>query len=62
MIEDGLAAKEQIANFVQFQTEFSSFTQEDWSRLEQINRVLSKFNIFTLEEHTANKYDPANIL
>jgi len=49
MIEDGLTAKEQITKFLQFQTEFPPFTREDWSRLEQISRVLSKFNTFTLE-------------
>jgi hAT family C-terminal dimerisation region len=49
MIKDGLSAERQIEKFLQLQTEFPTFTREDWSRLKQINMVLSKFDHFTSE-------------
>jgi hypothetical protein len=48
MLNDGLLAKKQIDKFLELQTEFPPFTNEDWSRLTQIHRVLSKFNELTL--------------
>ena len=48
MLDDGLLSMQQIDKFVGLQAEFPPFTAEDWSRLKQIHRVLSKFNELTL--------------
>jgi hAT family C-terminal dimerisation region len=49
MVMDGLKAREQVTKFIQLQTTFPPFVPEDWLRLKQIAKVLSKFDSFTLE-------------
>jgi hypothetical protein len=48
MLDDGLKAKAQINRFVSFHAELQSFTDNDWSRLSQIHRILAKCNELTL--------------
>ncbi|KAK9482964.1 ribonuclease H-like domain-containing protein, partial [Lipomyces starkeyi] len=48
MLDDGLSARQQISKFLELQTELPAFTTQDWLRLSQIHKVLSKFNELTL--------------
>ncbi|KAK9426839.1 hypothetical protein V1505DRAFT_382172, partial [Lipomyces doorenjongii] len=47
MLQDGLSAKEQIGHYVNTIGLLPPFTQSDWQQLEQITRVLEKFEEFT---------------
>jgi hypothetical protein len=48
MLSDGLCARRQIDRFLELQTDLPPFSSNDWVQLEQIHKVLSKFNEFTL--------------
>ncbi|KAK9482661.1 hypothetical protein V1527DRAFT_475715, partial [Lipomyces starkeyi] len=48
MLDDGLCARQQINKFLELQTELPAFTTQDWLRLTEIHKVLSKFNELTL--------------
>ncbi|KAK9481757.1 hypothetical protein V1527DRAFT_478655 [Lipomyces starkeyi] len=48
MLDDGLCARQQVNKFLELQTELPAFTTQDWLRLMQIHKVLSKFNELTL--------------
>lgn len=48
MIDDGLKLRQQVNKFLSLQEELPLFTFQDWSRLEQIHKVLHKFNELTL--------------
>jgi hypothetical protein len=49
MVMDGLKAQEQVTKFSQLQTAFPPFVPENWLRLKQIAKVLSKLDSFTSE-------------
>lgn len=48
MLDDSLKAKAQISQFVSLQTDIPSFTGNDWERLSQIHRILTKSNELAL--------------
>lgn len=47
MIQDGLQAKAQVKKWIEHQNESPQFTPDDWSQLQQVEMVLSKFDEFT---------------
>ncbi|KAK9485343.1 hypothetical protein V1527DRAFT_467268, partial [Lipomyces starkeyi] len=47
MLDDGFCARQQINKFLELQTELPAFTTQDWLRLTEIHKVLSKFNELT---------------
>ncbi|EED14760.1 hypothetical protein TSTA_042350 [Talaromyces stipitatus ATCC 10500] len=48
MLSNALKSRTQIEKFIHYETDFSPFSQKDWTRLSQIHIILSKFNEFTL--------------
>jgi hypothetical protein len=48
MLNDGIQARHQINRYMELETSLPPFTSSDWIQLEQVHRVLSKFNEFTL--------------
>ncbi|KAI9036752.1 uncharacterized protein KD926_001330 [Aspergillus affinis] len=47
MIQDAFQARPQIKKWIEHQNQFSPFSSEDWSQLQQLELVLSKFDEFT---------------
>ena len=48
MLKNGQEAKQQIKKWIEHQSYLPPFTTEDWDRLQQIAKVLAKFEEFTL--------------
>ncbi|KAK9242222.1 hypothetical protein V1506DRAFT_99311 [Lipomyces tetrasporus] len=48
MLDDSLASKRQIEEYLLLQNQISPFSSEDWQHLQQVHKVLAKFNKFTL--------------
>lgn len=47
MLTDVSQAKTQIKKWIEHQTQFLTFSSQDWSQLQQIQSILSKFDEFT---------------
>lgn len=47
MIKDALEAKVQIKKWIEHQSQFPPFSPDDWSQLQQVEAILSKFDEFT---------------
>lgn len=48
MLDDALKVKMQIEHYLQYQKIIPCFTDSDWKHLEQIHRILYRFNELTL--------------
>ncbi|CEL08111.1 hypothetical protein ASPCAL11264 [Aspergillus calidoustus] len=48
MIQDAFHARPQIKKWIEHQSQFPPFSSEDWSQLQQLDLILSKFDEFTL--------------
>jgi hypothetical protein len=55
MLGNELNAKQQVKRWIDHQTSFPPFSEEDWDRLQQIEWILAKFEDFTL---MASKHQP----
>lgn len=47
MIQDAFQARPQIKKWIELQNQFPPFSSEDWSQLQQLELILSKFDEFT---------------
>lgn len=47
MIQDGPQAKAHVKKWIKHQNEYPPFPPDDWSQLQQVEVVLSKFDGFT---------------
>jgi hypothetical protein len=47
MIQDALQSKVQVKKWIEHQNQFPPFSPDDWSQLQQIEMILSKFDEFT---------------
>lgn len=47
MIQDAFQARPQIKKWIEHQNQFPPFLSEDWSQLQQLELILSKFDEFT---------------
>ncbi|KAK9329332.1 hypothetical protein V1520DRAFT_343598 [Lipomyces starkeyi] len=48
MLDNGLVSKKQIEEYILLQIHIAPFSSEDWQHLQQVHKVLTKLNEFTL--------------